>query len=304
MNLRMSLGEAIVKEGAVKYFPDFFEKSYTVLGSDVRLLKEKYLTYCENYFDGTIDLSLQDRELIRKAYLYLKDIMQNRSSVYAAKSKITGDLLKAYDALVSEIANYSFCGHRSQSYGAIQNQTNKKILFEISLMRPVLLTMLENFDAYYVNMETTTDVEYQDIQMVRQLEKLVYKLTISKEYLENDRGFYYNAWDSVNGKCYYSSRVRVFALTKRDLGRYRNSWRRARNEACVAILNFYKEIKEVHSLIPMQYKVHEEQQVNDLYNENLQSIIGGPNYYNYLTEDERMAVTEQNILRKKALKRM
>lgn len=212
-----------------------------------------------------------------------------KSETYKFKTSICQEMMHSYNALINEIADYKFNFHRETLYGAKQNATNKQILLELSLLKPVLQAVLENIDFYFS--------EIHDNQLINELEKLINLLEITFDKLAEAKEKYYKTWWSAKKHLYYQEDW----ATDRDLGKAKLNWKLARNNACHIILKFYEEINKINLTLQSDI-VHTIHEVDVLYNNALQNIIKGPNYYTYLSPEERKNMDKENIARKRTLK--
>lgn len=293
MQKKEFLLEAELKANAVKYFPNFYGNDFTILrNKNLKDLREEYLKYCEKYF---VRIGLDDdneKINIKKAYDYMKNILENRAITYQSKSKITNQILNAYENLMNGISNYSFCPRKTNSYGANQNRTNKQIIMEISLLRPVLTVVLENIDGHFEKIEDVTQISCFDNQLVKKLEELIKELNEAEEYLTASENNYHNKWDLANGRHYGRH------TTKYNLGKSKKAWKSARNDACSTILYFYREMQEINMSLQTENMTSEMEEINALYSYGLENIINGPNYYCYLDSEERKSIIEEKVLKK------
>lgn len=292
--------EAEEKANAIKYFCDFFETDFSISNrKNFQDLREKYLKYCEEYFTKFKQEDDNNRINIKKAYDYMKNILVNRDKTYQSKSEITKQVLSTYDNLMEAIAGYSFCPRRYNSVGDNQNKTNERVLFEISLLKPMLNMVLENIDAHFEKITDVTKINYFDNQLMLKLEALIEELNETYQELNSAMLTYRDTWDRANGRSY--GRFRSYA-THSDLGEAKKEWKTAKNNACYTILEFYREMKAINMSLPTEEMVHTIEGANTLFDCGMKNIVSGPNYYCYLSEEERKSIIEENMARKRKLK--
>ena len=115
---------------------------------------------------------------------------------------------------------------------------------------------------------------------------------------------YHKTWNDLIRPGYWSEKC-SFA----ELGEERNWWRKTRNNACVMLLDFYRELVEIN--IALYYKtfdyedltlIHgldeETKSIIQLLNFQINEIKHSKNYYCYLTEEEKDELTEEKIHQK------
>lgn len=211
---------------------------------------------------------------------------------YKFQSEICRHLMISYDELINEIADYNFNFHWTTSYGAKQNRTNKQILLELSLLKPVLQRVLENIDFHFNKVKNVSIMTYEN-QLKEELEKLIKLIEdTSKELLEAKIN-YHETWLLAKKRLW---------TTASDLGKAKLNWKLARNNACQVILTFYEEIIKINNALQTEEMIHTLDSVIGLYNSGIKNIIMGPNYYSYLSMEDRKKLTEKNIARKRKKK--
>lgn len=280
MNKELFLHKANDKLNAIEYFPDFFEKDYN-------LKSYKTLDDLVNEFDKN---KVFNKDIgIDLGYNYLKCALKENE--YQPNTKITNDLLGNYERLTESIADYTFNPNWKNSCGDKQNRTNKQILFDISLLKPMLMNVLEIIDKYLEKPKNNLSELQYEICFERQLEYLCRSLSYAYYELKRAEAKYHRTWHSIARRDYFCE-----GLTNSDLGEAKLNWKKRKNEACHTILNFHKSMQEINRIL---YSNHLNgflnfEQVNDLYNCGIDNIVNGPNYYSYLSDEERKNLDEYN----------
>ena len=201
---------------------------------------------------------------------------------FSAHSRITEKVLTSYDELIKEIGNYHFRISGENSYGANQNETNKQILLELSLLYPFLMRTLQNVDFYIPKVQVPDEIGDFEIELIENLNRLAKALTENKDHLQATRDFYHQQWFNA---------VRLHKISYSDLGNIRKNWRLKRNKACVSILSFFEELEEINMAI--HYKTFQLDEIekksldiNQRADLGIDHIKKGANYYCYLTREE------------------
>ncbi len=301
---------AQAKEMAVKYFPSFFGKDLNVTTRyDVKKLESEYLKYCVKYFTIYENNSDRERFYIQMAYEYIKKILTEHTK-FEVNSKLVNNILQSYNQLVSTVSAYSFTARYPTSYGDSQNDTNKKILLQISLFQPVLISVLKNIDNYFETISEPEKIDGFYCELISKLEELKKLLDNSNEKLSNAQDEYHETWDATNRSNYYmmfERGLRSHTRTQSQLGEAKKEWRLNRNKACHSILNFFKELENINIALyygtfefdKQNYGVDNDTlEVSELYNNGVRNIVNSPNYFCYLNETEKQEVAIQKILRK------
>lgn len=287
------------KENAIKYFPDFFMDNYSILiDKTLEELREEYLNYCEKYFTCNNPKDIADKINIKKAYDYIRGMLENMKKTYDGKEKIIQDLLISYEALIITIADYRFNAKWKKSYGFNQNQANRKILFEISLLKPMITMMLENIDMYFKTIYSISKISEFDNQLRKTLEGLKEQLDASLREIIAAKSNYQGIWNSVKRREFY----RVQGCTNADLGDAKLEWKIVKNNGCHTILEFCRQMLEINIALPEENMIYSIEEIKKAYQDGIANIEKGPNYYSYLSEEERTEITRQNVLRKQARK--
>lgn len=290
--------EAEEKANAMKYFRDFFEMDLSISNDKTfGELRKEYLNYCEEYFTRFGQDNEIDKLNIKMAYNYMKNILKQRQKTYQNKSDITKQVLDGYEILLEAITGYSFITQGPNTCGGKQNRTNKQIVFEISSLKPMLIMVLENIDAHFEKIIDVTKISYFDIQLMERLKELTQELSESIENLLDARDDYYDIRNLTINSKYYSGDAKFFGL-----GKAKKEWKTAKNNACCTILNFYREMKDINMSLPTEEMVHTIEETNTLFECGMKNIVSGPNYYCYLSEEERKSIIEENMARKRKLK--
>ena len=294
--------EVISKKNAIKYFPSFFGSDYILLNDkSLKELDERYLEYCKKYFTKFSMDDNYDRVMIKKAYDYISYMLIASKHTYKLKSEITKTLLDDYDNLVNTISKYRFNAVGEGSYGDNQNKTNKNIIFEISLLRPYLIKILTDLDRYFENIADVNSISYNDNQLMERLEKLEKKLIEVNETLIMTGKHYHRTWNSTNRRKWYGGKA-----TESDLGKSKIEWKKAKNYACRVVLDFYREIDNLYTNSILDgtiiNSIDEAYEYQKQYQKATSKIVSGPNYYSYLSDQQKTELTAENTLRKKLRK--
>ena len=292
------------KEMAMKYFPNFFGKDFNVTTRyNVNDLEREYLKYCVRYFKIYSEDSVNERINIQTAYEYVKTILTEHAK-FQIKSKLATSIKQSYNELISTMSSYKFNYKRYNSYGALQNNTNKNILLEVSGFQPFLRIVLKNIDNYFETISEPEKIDEFYCELISKLEKIKNELDSSNEKLENAQEKYHDDWNAVNRRwdCY-----NYYSCTDSQLGESKKEWRLMRNNACHSILNFFRELENINkALYYGTFRIDEQKrdidynisQVSKFYNGVVDNIVMGPNYYCYLDKSERTKLDQQNALRK------
>ena len=290
------------KEMAIKYFPGFLGKELNVTtGYKIEDLENEYLQCCVKYFTIYSTNSANERFFIQMAYEYIKTILTEHNK-FEVNSSLANNILNSYNKLVSTMSAYRFCPNWKDSYGALQNDTNKKILFEISLFQPVLISVLKNIDNYIGTISAPGKIDEFYCDLISKLEELKNSLDSSYEELSNAQQEYHATWDAN----YRRERGMNFR-TKSELGEAKKEWRLSRNDACHSILNFFRELENINIALyygtfkydEQNYGIDDETlEVSESYNNGVKNIVKSPNYFCYLNETEKKEIAQQKILRK------
>lgn len=286
---------AYVKEMAVYYYPWFFGADLNVTTKfDINDLESSYLHDVKKYFTIYTPESAGERFNIQTAYEYLKRELSEDNS-FSVDSDISIGILHSYKNLISTMSDYRFDTRRnSGSYGDLQNQTNKKILFELSLFQPFIEEILKNIDYYLKNIPELEKTNEIHLILIKRLENLIDILDKSNRYLLAAQHDYHNTWTwiKVNGFC--------CDITVRDLGFAKKDWRLARNNACHSILNVFEQLKNINA--ELCYKMlslnGDMSIINETYNNGIAYIVNSSNYFCYLNEVEKQDVAKKKLLRK------
>lgn len=159
--------------------------------------------------------------------------------------------------------------------------------------------VLENIDAHFEKVMDITKINYSDNQLMLKLQELVEELDETYRRLDSAMMTYFYTWDRANGRNF--GRFSSYA-THSDLGRAKKAWKVIKNNACSTILDFYREIWNINMSLQTEEMVHPIEEINTLFDCGMKNIINGPNYYCYLSEEERKSIIEENMARKRKLK--
>lgn len=274
----------------MKYFPSFFGSDFCILREKTLVeLRKEFLDYCESFFLRNIEEDYTKKMQIKEAYDYMRNMLEKRVRTYETKSEIARKVLESYEGLIATLANYRFKAHRETSYGANQNRTNQQILFEISLLKPMLVKVLDNINLHFTKIEDVTKVSSFDNELREKIEGLIEELEDAHRELEITETHYHKTW----------ALAQIGGESDSYLGETKLEWKLARNNACRAILDFYREINAINMSLQPEYMVYPLEETAVLYSEGVGNIMSGPNYYSYLSKETRDNLTKQNILRKR-----
>ena len=297
------LKEKHIKEKAVELFPECYSRSLNVSTSYVNNSLERLKKYIIEYFENDVfnpklvDFDVDKAVAIREAYDLVKKEYYREENLNFENVAID-KLFNTYNDLISSISDYRFNAHRKNSYGGNQNGSNKEILLEISMLYPVLLDTLEKADRYIVNNSDAFRLFVSEL--FDKIEFWTNEIKIANKNLGIAKFNYYENWNSVNKRYYYGG-----SSTNFDLGLSKKEWKIKRNEACHTIYEFYQDIMMINKAIDYEkfdtvessysMKVSE---IEELYNYAMENIATGPNYYCYLTSEERVEDRNANVLKK------
>lgn len=283
-----------LKKDAMKYFFDFFETDLNFSKEKtLNDLEEKYLEYCKEYFTKFDSQSILIRKKIQASYKYIKRILNEQTKVEMNK-EITKQLVSSYEELIASLSQYHFLAHFQNSYGAMQNKINKDILLEISLLKPIFTKILENIDAFFSN---TTEIDLFYVQIVEEIKNLILRLKDAKETFEEAGKIYHHTWNTTM-RPEWSSQDEWTSC--KELGKEKKHWRLQRNKVCYTVLYVYRELenlnKEIYySRFDPEHETSEYQNslyIQKLYMEGMAYIRKSPNYYCYLSHEEKNALKQ------------
>lgn len=296
------INEKNLKEAALEYFPEFFNKNLELDNCSLTRLKEKYLDYCVTYFEKYNPESTYERIIIKKAYDYI-ELHIKQEIAFKTETSPTQHVLHTYESLIDEISNYCFIPRRENSYGGKQNTTNEQVLLELSLFKPVLTKTLTKIDKYLKSV-WLQDVNDFYLELIERLELLNSSLTNAKSNLEQARNNYRYSWNDVN---------RGLGLTTNStLGEEKKIWRKARNNACGTLMDYYREIQEINMALyygsfnymnPLSKTDDETREITQLYNYRMYGLRNSPNYFCYIDETEKQELSRQKVLKKEQSKK-
>lgn len=302
MDKKEFLKEKYIKGKALELFPKCFDEVFNINNSyannTLRYLKEHIIEYYENdYFTKNSDKMLEMKE----AYNYIEKEYSNLGRL-DLNSDILNELVESYDGLLSDISEYHFEGHNNRACGLKHNKSSRQILFEISLLYPVLINTLKKADKYLVS---TKDSLFKEELVVWNITPLIGELGTTGIALESASSYYQEVWNAINKSYYYGG-----IYTNSDLGIAKKKWKLERNKACHIIYEFYQDIMKINKAIDYEsfdvdevsYSL-EVSEIEELYNYAMENIATGPNYYCYLTPEERIEDRNANVL-KKAITKM
>lgn len=303
MDKKDFLKEKHIKEKAVELFPECYSRSLNVSTSYVNNSLERLKKYIIEYFENDVfnpklvDFDVDKAVAIREAYDLVKKEYYREENLNFENVAID-KLFNTYNDLISSISDYRFNAHRKNSYGGNQNRSNKEILLEISMLYPVLLDTLEKADRYIVNNSDAFRLFVSEL--FDKIEFWTNEIKIANKNLGIAKFNYYENWNSVNKRYYYGG-----SSTNFDLGLSKKEWKIKRNEACHTIYEFYQDIMMINKAIDYEKFDTDESsysmkvsEIEELYNYAMENIATGPNYYCYLTSEERVEDRNANVLKK------
>lgn len=271
------------RKNAYLYFPNLFNEDLTI-SSDVNLdeVEKQYLSYCKMYFTSFTEEDNKTKLKIQDAYKYLRKSLENKENKHHITTNYTSDFLYAYNDLLEEISKYSFNSKSDTSYGATQNKTNSLMLIEISMLKPVLYKIVENIERYLADKNQPT------VAITDKLEELTNRLFEMRDYVLDAAYDYHCGW--IESTSYSTSKYD-------GLGCLRNAWKKLKNSAFREILVVYKELIDLINYIEPENNMNNET-INIPYKKAINSIVTGPNYYSYLTYEEKVKMDTENKERK------
>ncbi len=303
MDKKIFLKEKHIKEKALELFPECYSRSLNVSTSYTNNSLERLKKYIIEYFENDVfnpklvDFDADKAVAIREAYDLVKKEYYREENLNFENVAID-KLFDTYNDLISSISDYRFNAHRKNSYGGNQNRSNKEILLEISMLYPVLLDTLEKADRYIVNNSDAFRLFVSEL-----LDKIGFwtnEMKIANNNLGIAKFNYHENWNSVNKRYYYGG-----SSTSFDLGLSKKEWKIKRNEACHTIYEFYQDIMMINKAIDCEKFDTDESrysmrvsEIEELYNYAMENIATGPNYYCYLTSEERIEDRNANVLKK------
>lgn len=303
MDKKEFLEEKYIKKKALELFPECYSRSLRVSTSyannSLERLKEYIIKYFENdeFNPKNVDFDADKAAIIRVAYDLVKTEYYREENLNFENVAVD-KLFNAYNDLISSISDYRFNAHRKNSYGGNQNRSNKEILLEISMLYPILLDTLEKVDGYIL--DNSDAFRLFVAELLDKIDFWTNAIKIANKKLSLAKFNYQETWNSVNKRYYYGG-----SSTNLDLGISKKEWKLKRNEACHTIYEFYQDIIMINKAIYYEsfdvdgvnysLKVSE---IEELYNYVMGNIATGPNYYCYLSEEERIEDRNANVLRK------
>ena len=303
MDKKDFLKEKDIKEKAVELFPECYSRSLNVSTSYVNNSLERLKKYIIEYFENDVfnpklvDFDVDKAVAIREAYDLVKKEYYREENLNFENVAID-KLFNTYNDLISSISDYRFNAHRKNSYGGNQNRSNKEILLEISMLYPVLLDTLEKADRYIVDNSDAFRLFVSEL--LDKIEFWTNEMKIANNNLGIAKFNYHENWNSVNKRYYYGG-----SSTSFDLGLSKKEWKIKRNEACHTIYEFYQDIMMINKAIDYEKFDTDESsysmkvsEIEELYNYAMENIATGPNYYCYLTSEERAEDRNTNVLKK------
>lgn len=286
-----------VKKMAIEYFPNFFGENLIVTTDhNIDDLEREYLEYCKKYFNIFERDTNNERYQILQAYEYIKTHLKEHTK-FQANSELSKKILQSYDELISTMGSYKFSTYDDTSYGAVQNNTNKNILLEISLFQPFFESVLKNIDDYFATIPEAEQIDEFYCGLVSKLEELKNLLDHSEKKLKSAQEEYHTAWNGKNAPYYYRRDYNIPSYTASELGEAKKEWRLKRNEACYSILKFFKGLENINKTLYCNVAEFREKdnelEISNLYNGAVTNIVKGPNYFCYLDEGYKRKVAEQ-----------
>lgn len=302
------LKQKYIKEKALELFPECYSRDLSISTSywenSLECLKKCIIDYFEKGYFTPNSSKYDVRKIsdLRDTYVLVKNEYYREENL-KFENVAVDKLFNAYNALTSNISDYHFNAHRKHSYGGNQNKSNKDILLEISMINPVLLDTLEKADGYIVY--NSDGFRLFVAELFDKIEFWTDELKEASRDLEIAKSNYQKTWNSVNRRYHYGCKA-----TNSDLGASKKDWKLKRNEACHTIYEFYQDVMLINKAIDYEsFDVDETSyslkvsEIEELYNYAMENIATGPNYYCYLTPEERIEDRNANVL-KKAITKM
>lgn len=276
------LDEIEVKNYALKYFPEFFAKDYAVKKNiNFQEVRDKYLKYCEKYFITNPENNAKLH--IYQAFNYLRIMCEKEFLRNPFANELLKELLEKYNSLIDELTNYEYYPVTKKSSKARENETNKNILFELSFFKDLLFKALENLDMYFRN-EYNINIREEEVNKV--LEELIVSLEAATQNLASKRAYYHSLKNS-------NINFGVINETQKQ-------WHQARNHACYIILSTHHNLLEINQsiILPVLWM---QETLTKTYQEYFKYLKSSPNFYSYLSPQDRETLTKENKLRKRCL---
>ena len=302
------LKKKYIKEKAIELFPECYSRSLNVSTSYIDNSLEKLKEYIIEYFENgvfnpkLVGFDADKASAISDTYALVKNEYYREENLNFENIAVD-KLFNAYNDLISSISDYRFNAHRKNSYGGNQNRSNKEILLEISMLYPVLLDTLEKVDGYII--DNSDAFRLFVAELLDKIDSWTDMIKTANKNLSIAKFNYQETWNSVNKRYYYGGKS-----TNLDLGISKKKWKLKKNEACHTIYEFYQDIIMINKAIDYEsFDVDESSyslgisEIEELYNYAMENIATGPNYYCYLTPEERIEDRNANVL-KKAITKM
>lgn len=307
------LTEPEAKQYAIKFFPNYFGKDLQVntrpensgLEGELQELRRQYSKYCTENFTNGSNESSNEKLSIDIAYEYLEFFLTitNQDKFYAHQRILHRRFLDRYQHLIWSITQYHFMAQSDNSYGAKQNKTNEKLLYDISLLEPVLTATLDNISKYFKNITKLEEIDEFYCILINKIFKLSNMLLKAPSQFYNDQERYHELWNYIARSRTYSPKI----ARRWDLGDVKRFWRLERNKLVRTALEFYKELENIN--IALYYGTFEYSEMNygldqatlevsQIYNNGIKNIINGPHYFCYLNEEEKQEIALDKFLKR------
>lgn len=299
------------KKNAIEFFGDFFTSGYNLQVFPF-VYNERVLDQCLDYYKDQDffknskitkkDASREER--IIDGYNYIKEKL-NGIMGYDLEDNLSIALFEQYYNLMDEIGTYRFVPHFRNSISDTQNKATDDMLMNLALLEPVVKESLKDIDTFMT--------EEEDKEVVNKVKEALIKVSKVNEdkisNLQSCENEYHDTWE---GAC------RGSEYTYSELGEARRLFRKEKNQSARRVLDFSKELLDLDKYI-MEYKseklredVDNNREVFSLichsnnlvtgYENVVDRIAKGPNYYCFLTKEEIEEHTKENKEHKKVLK--
>lgn len=237
---------------------------------------------------------------LHTAYDYLRNYSESDTN-HDFNLELSNEFLFSYDSLVNFIGAFKFHNIKPNSDGDNKNKQTREILFELSILRPIILHTLTLYEKY---------ISWAKNDELYTLHSNTISLNLSHIIDQN------NGYSEELSNAFISYRKSISNLKEHkeiyyNVGEEKKFFRLTRNKVLNYILHFYKELmnlyNEMYKIIYQNEKNRYEldslyndwKYVSDLYQYGIKYIESGPNYYSYLTKDEKEKISKNNKLSKK-----
>ena len=282
------------REEAIIFFPNFFGEDLCVseTATPEDLQKEYQRLFISKDNNELNKFSFQD------AYYYLRNAI--KEEIPELTSPMGQKIYEQYKALINEISKYKFnvLSKRPQR----KNIVNREILYELAFLRKYIIKQIEIIDQYFTQ-EDLKEIKNEKYQIIYNSSKELYNLLLNEvEKLKNKKVYY----SAIALKMIHSGRNYTRRINLRCLGDAREEWRKERNSACHTIMTFYNLISlagfvAYYELFGKNRDAYRKYcgYYGPEYDDDLEFIKKGPNYYNYLSRDQIFSAIEWGKVKRK-----